>query len=698
VYKLVIAEKPSVAQSIASVIGADTRKDGYLEGNGWLVSWCVGHLVELMMPEDYEEKYGKWKKEDLPIFPDTWKYTVSSSTKKQFRILKDLMDRSDVDSLVCATDAGREGELIFRLVYEQAGCRKPFNRLWISSKEDQAIRDGFTALKPSAEYDALYQAALCRERADWLVGINATRLFSCLYRQTLNVGRVMTPTLAMVVERDAEIQNFVSEPFYTVSLIADGITAVSEKFKERADAEKLLAVCRPGEIVMITSFQKSDRKENPPKLYDLTTLQRDANRILGFTAQQTLDYAQSLYEKKLITYPRTDSRYLTEDMKEKIPVLLEQIARKSGITEKITVRMESVINSKKVSDHHAIIPTEYMAAADTGSLSAGEKAVLDLITARFLSAPGNPCCYTETKLELKKADVIFTSKSRIVTDTGWKAVEKQILGKDATPEKDEKQEIPADSSLCEGKNLTIQNAEIKEGRTEPKKHFTEDTLLSAMEKAGSGEIPEEAERQGIGTPATRAGIIEKLVQKGFIERTGNKKNKLLLATDKGKSLVSVVPDQIRSASLTADWEQKLLQVEKKDYGSDRFMQEIRGMVTDLVRDNQNPQNQDLFRKKETKAIGKCPVCGSDVVEKRKGWFCSNPDCRFGLWADNRFFASIGKSMTADLAEKLLTGKPVRLKKCRSRKTGNTFDADVTMQAGADGKPSFSLQFEKGKWL
>lgn len=697
-YKLVIAEKPSVAQSIASVIGADTRKDGYLEGNGWLVSWCVGHLVELMMPEDYEEKYGKWKKEDLPIFPDTWKYTVSSSTKKQFRILKDLMDRSDVDSLVCATDAGREGELIFRLVYEQAGCRKPFNRLWISSKEDQAIRDGFTALKPSAEYDALYQAALCRERADWLVGINATRLFSCLYRQTLNVGRVMTPTLAMVVERDAEIQNFVSEPFYTVSLIADGITAVSEKFKERADAEKLLAVCRPGEIVMITSFQKSDRKENPPKLYDLTTLQRDANRILGFTAQQTLDYAQSLYEKKLITYPRTDSRYLTEDMKEKIPVLLEQIARKSGITEKITVRMESVINSKKVSDHHAIIPTEYMAAADTGSLSAGEKAVLDLITARFLSAPGNPCCYTETKLELKKADVIFTSKSRIVTDTGWKAVEKQILGKDATPEKDEKQEIPADSSLCEGKNLTIQNAEIKEGRTEPKKHFTEDTLLSAMEKAGSGEIPEEAERQGIGTPATRAGIIEKLVQKGFIERTGNKKNKLLLATDKGKSLVSVVPDQIRSASLTADWEQKLLQVEKKDYGSDRFMQEIRGMVTDLVRDNQNPQNQDLFRKKETKAIGKCPVCGSDVVEKRKGWFCSNPDCRFGLWADNRFFASIGKSMTADLAEKLLTGKPVRLKKCRSRKTGNTFDADVTMQAGADGKPSFSLQFEKGKWL
>lgn len=697
-YKLVIAEKPSVAQSIASVIGADTRKDGYLEGNGWLVSWCVGHLVELMMPEDYEEKYGKWKKEDLPIFPDTWKYTVSSSTKKQFRILKDLMDRSDVDSLVCATDAGREGELIFRLVYEQAGCRKPFNRLWISSKEDQAIRDGFTALKPSAEYDALYQAALCRERADWLVGINATRLFSCLYRQTLNVGRVMTPTLAMVVERDAEIQNFVSEPFYTVSLIADGITAVSEKFKERADAEKLLAVCRPGEIVMITSFQKSDRKENPPKLYDLTTLQRDANRILGFTAQQTLDYAQSLYEKKLITYPRTDSRYLTEDMKEKIPVLLEQIARKSGITEKITVRMESVINSKKVSDHHAIIPTEYMAAADTGSLSAGEKAVLDLITARFLSAPGNPCCYTETKLELKKADVIFTSKSRIVTDAGWKAVEKQILGKDATPEKDEKQEIPADSSLCEGKNLTIQNAEIKEGRTEPKKHFTEDTLLSAMEKAGSGEIPEEAERQGIGTPATRAGIIEKLVQKGFIERTGNKKNKLLLATDKGKSLVSVVPDQIRSASLTADWEQKLLQVEKKDYGSDRFMQEIRGMVTDLVRDNQNPQNQDLFRKKETKAIGKCPVCGSDVVEKRKGWFCSNPDCRFGLWADNRFFASIGKSMTADLAEKLLTGKPVRLKKCRSRKTGNTFDADVTMQAGADGKPSFSLQFEKGKWL
>lgn len=695
-YKLVIAEKPSVAQSIASVIGANSRKDGYLEGNGWLVSWCVGHLVELMMPEDYEEKYGKWKMEDLPIFPENWKYTVSSSTKKQFRILKDLMDRSDVESLVCATDAGREGELIFRLVYEQAGCRKPFYRLWISSMEDQAIRDGFSALRSSEEYDALYQAALCRERADWLVGINATRLFSCLYHQTLNVGRVMTPTLAMVVERETEIKNFVSEPFYTVCIQADGITAVSQKFKERQDAEMLLGSCRPGDPVTVTSLQKTERKENPPKLYDLTTLQRDANRILGFTAQQTLDYAQSLYEKKLITYPRTDSRYLTDDMKEKIPVLVEQIAGKAEITEIIPVRAESVINSRKVSDHHAIIPTETMATADTDSLPAGEKAILKLIIAKFLSAPGNPCCYTETKLELRKGDAVFISKSRNVTDPGWKALEKQILGKDAAPDKEEKQEIPADISLYEGKNLTIQNAEIKEGKTEPKKHFTEDTLLSAMEKAGSGEIPEEAERQGIGTPATRAGIIEKLVQKGFIERTGNKKNNLLLATEKGSNLVSVVPDQIKSASLTADWEQKLLKVEKKEYGSEQFMQEIRGMVTDLVLDNQNPQNQDLFRKEETKVIGKCPVCGSDVTEKRKGWFCSNPDCHFGLWADNRFFASIGKNMTSELAEKLLTGKLVRLKKCRSRKTGNTFDADVTMTIGDDGKPSFSLKFEKEK--
>lgn len=697
-YKLVIAEKPSVAQSIAAVIGANARKEGYLEGNGWLVSWCVGHLVELMMPEDYEEKYGKWKMEDLPIFPENWKYTVSSSTKKQFRILKDLMDRSDVESLVCATDAGREGELIFRLVYEQAGCRKAFLRLWISSMEDQAIRDGFSALRSSEEYDALYQAALCRERADWLIGINATRLFSCLYHQTLNVGRVMTPTLAMVVERDAEIRNFVSEPFYIVNIQADGITAVSQKLKDRADAEMLLGSCRQGDPVTVTSLQRTDRKENPPKLYDLTTLQRDANRILGFTAQQTLDYAQSLYEKKQITYPRTDSRYLTDDMKEKIPVLLEQVAGKARITKVIPVRVESVINSKKVSDHHAIIPTETMVSADTDSLPAGEKAVLNLITARFLSAPGNPCCYTETKLELKKDDAVFTSKIRIVTDPGWKAVEKQILGKAAAPEKEENPEIPAEINLYEGKNLTIQNAEIKEGKTEPKKHFTEDTLLSAMEKAGSDEIPEEAERQGIGTPATRASIIEKLVQKGFIERIGNKKSKLLLATEKGINLVSVVPDQIKSASLTADWEQKLLQVEKKEYGSGQFIQEIQSMVTDLVQDNQNPQNQGLFRKADAKVIGKCPVCGSDVVEKRKGWFCRNPDCRFGLWVDNRFFASIGKSMTADLAEKLLTGDPVHLKKCRSRKTGNSFDADVAMTIGEDGKLSFSLQFEKGKRL
>ena len=405
--KLVIAEKPSVAQSLAKVLGANKRCDGYLEGNGYIVSWCVGHLVELSPPEAYDETYAKWRISDLPILPATWKYQVSASTRKQFGILKKLMKRDDVESLVCATDAGREGELIFRLVYHQAGCRKPFERLWISSMEDQAIKDGFAHLEPSTKYDALYEAALCRERADWIVGMNATRLFSCLYHQTLNIGRVMTPTLAMVVMRDAEIAAFKPKPFYTVQLGLNGITAASWRFDEKGDAQQLLAKCKETMKAVIKSMDRKEKTERAPLLYDLTSLQRDANRILGFTAPQTLDYTQALYEKKLVTYPRTDSRYLTEDMKPMLPSLISQVAEKIGVDasalksdDKPEISVDVMCDNRKVSDHHAIIPTKTMCAADFAELPSGEKSVLQLITVRLLCAAASDHRYAEDTLVL----------------------------------------------------------------------------------------------------------------------------------------------------------------------------------------------------------------------------------------------------------------------------------------------------------
>ena len=549
--KLVLAEKPSVAQSIAKVLGANKREDGYLEGSGYVVSWCVGHLVELAKPESYDEKYGKWSYNDLPIFPTDWKYNVSSGTKKQFGVLKKLMTRDDVDSLVCATDAGREGELIFRLVYHKAGCRKPFERLWISSMEDVAIKEGFENLRSGTEYDALYEAALCRERADWIVGINATRLFSTLYGQTLNVGRVMTPTLAMAVMREATISAFKTEPFYTVQIGLDGFTASSERYKKKSEAETVSSNCT---VATVTKAECKEKSEKPPALYDLTSLQRDANRILGYTAQQTLDYTQNLYEKKLVTYPRTDSRFLTDDMEHSIPDLVHMIFNTFPVegVDHVPIHGEQVVNNKKVTDHHAIIPTRELQKCNLEEFPKGELAILQLIANRLCVAVGDPYRYAESVMELDCGGTMFSAKGKTVLQEGWKT----LVRKSSSTKSDEKEQVLPSVSI--GDELNVIGTEIKEGKTSPPKHFTEDTLLSALETAGADEMPEDVERKGLGTPATRAGIIEKLVRIGFLERKGDKKTKHLIPTHKGTALVTVMPEQIQSPSMTADWEEKLL--------------------------------------------------------------------------------------------------------------------------------------------
>lgn len=687
--KLVLAEKPSVAMSLSKVIGADQRGDGYMEGNGYLVSWCVGHLVELSQPEAYDEKYAKWKYDDLPILPEHWQYQVSASTKKQFGILKKLMQRKDVESLICATDAGREGELIFRLVYHQCGCKKPVERLWISSMEDSAIREGFQKLRPGTEYDALYEAALCRERADWIVGINATRLFSCLYGQTLNVGRVMTPTLAMVVMRDAAIRAFKPEPFYSAELRFRDFQAGGERMKEKAEAEKLVAECCQAGSAIITKVEQKEKSEKPPALFDLTSLQREANRQLGFTAQQTLDYTQALYEKKLVTYPRTDSRYLTDDMAPLVPELVSVIQQSFQIQADVPapVNAAQVINSKKVTDHHAIIPTKTAASYDISSLPSGEQAILTMLAVRLICAVGTPCLYAETVVEAECAGQKFRTKGKTATDIGWR----RYAGKPS--EEAEKNagasELP---ELSEGMTLELARVDLKEGKTSPPKRFTEDLLLSAMESASSDEFPAGVERKGIGTPATRAAIIEKLVQKGFIERRGDKKTKYLCSTDKGNALVTVVPEQIQSPSMTADWEEKLLKIEHGEYDGDAFMGEISSMVSGLVKTYEAVKGADVLMQPERKVIGSCPACGSDVCETAKGWFCRDKSCKFALWKENRFFQTLGKQMTEELARQLLNQGKARLTHCYSKKSGRYYDTTVHVETGEDGAAAFKLEF------
>ena len=683
--KLVLAEKPSVAQSIAKVIGAASRKDGYLEGNGYIVSWCVGHLVELAEPETYDEKYKKWTYVDLPIMPSKWKYEVSPATRKQFGVLKNLMKREDIDSLVCATDAGREGELIFRLVYHQCHCTKPFERLWISSMEDSAIKDGFENLKPSSVYDRLYEAALCRERADWLVGINATRLFSCLYKQSLNVGRVMTPTLAMTVQREAAISAFKEESFYTVEVGCEGFTAISERYQEKEEAEADRNKCEANGTIKVIKVQNKEKSEKAPALYDLTSLQRDSNRLLGYTAKQTLDYAQSLYEKKLITYPRTDSRFITEDMENGLSEILET-TQKFINKELAEVETKQIINNKTVTDHHAILPTKEIAGTNVSELPSGELAILNLICQRLLVSVSKPHIFEETAVELACGSLPFKAKGKTVLSKGWKVLNPK--------EEKEKNQIP---KLCDGDVLNIQKVEVKEGKTSPPKHFSEDTLLSAMENASADEMPKEAERKGIGTPATRAGIIEKLVQKGYIKRVGDKKTKNLIPTDVGVALVTVMPEQIQSPTMTAEWEEKLIGIEKGETEGEAFMEDIQTMVRNLVGTYEVVKGAEVIMPNKNHVVGRCPHCGSEVIERQKGWFCDNKQCRFVLWKDNAFFTYIGKKINPHIVDQLLRDGKARLKDCKSKKTGKSYNADVLLSTEADGRAKFSLSFEqKGK--
>ena len=688
-HNLIVTEKPSVARTISKVLGATARRDGYLEGGGYLVSWCVGHLVELAPPDAYDPRLERWDRADLPILPERWQYLVSSSTQKQFDILCKLMHRADVDRIVCATDAGREGELIFRLVYHQCGCRKPVSRLWISSMEDAAIRAGFANLKPSTEYDSLYKAALCRERADWLVGINATRFFSCLHGVTLNVGRVMTPTLAMTVEREAAIDAFRPEPFYTVLLKMEDCMASSERFKEKAQAEELLAECRKSSQALVQKSERKEKAERPPALYDLTTLQRDANRLLGYSAQQTLDYTQALYEKKLVTYPRTDSRYLTEDMAAGLPGLVMDTAAAFGFRGAIPVHAKQVIHNQKVSDHHAILPTQSVAGADLSSLPAGEASILRLIAARLLAAVGEPYRYAETTVQFECAGQTFTAKGKTVLDEGWKAVERAILG-DTAEKIEENLDVPPEQAA-----LAILSAQLKEGRTTPPKHFTEDTLLAAMESAGADTMPEEAERRGIGTPATRAATIEKLVQKGFLAREGSGKTKHLIPTEKGCGLIAAMPEQLRSPAMTAEWETKLTQIEKGQYVPEQFMEEIESMMKNLVSQYADTPNAPAKATPGASVVGTCPHCGSEVAEREKGFFCASRECRFVIWKDNAFFNRLGKHPTRQVVDKLLRDGRARLKDCKSQRTGKTYNASVLMTTEADGRAKFSLEFENG---
>ena len=686
-HNLIITEKPSVACTISKVLGVTTRRDGYLEGGGYLVSWCVGHLVELAPPGAYDPRLERWDRADLPILPQRWQYLVSSSTKKQFDVLCKLMHRADVDRIVCATDAGREGELIFRLVYQECGCRKPVSRLWISSMEDAAIRAGFANLKPSTEYDSLYKAALCRERADWLVGINATRLFSCLHGVTLNVGRVMTPTLAMTVEREAAIDAFRPEPFYTVLLKMEDCMASSERFKEKAKAEELLAECRKSSRAFVQKSERKEKAERPPALYDLTTLQRDANRMLGYSAQQTFDYTQALYEKKLVTYPRTDSRYLTEDMAAGLPGLVMDTAAAFGFRGAIPVHAKQVIHNQKVSDHHAILPTQSVTGADLSSLPAGEASILRLIAARLLAAVGEPYRYAETVVRIECAGQTFTAKGKTVLDEGWKAIEQAILG-DAAEKGEENLDVLTE--VQDKETLPVLDAQLKEGRTTPPKHFTEDTLLAAMESAGADAMPEEAERRGIGTPATRAATIEKLVQKGFLVREGGGKTKHLIPTEKGRALIAAMPEQLKSPAMTAEWEKKLAEIERNNYTPEQFMEEIESMMKSLVNQYANTPNAPARAANGAPVVGTCPHCGSEVAEREKGFFCASRECRFVIWKDNAFFARLGKRPTRQVVDKLLRDGRARLKDCKSQRTGKTYNATVMLTTEADG-----LEFENG---
>ena len=693
---LVIAEKPSVAQTIAAVLGAKEKKDGFLTGSGYIVSWCVGHLVGLAEAAAYGEQYKKWSYDSLPILPQEWKYTVAADKEKQFKTLKELMHRADVSEVVNACDAGREGELIFRFVYEVAGCRKPMRRLWISSMEEAAIKEGFSHLKNGKEYDALFASALCRAKADWLIGINATRLFSVLYNHTLNVGRVQTPTLKMLVDRDAAITTFKKEKYYHVRLSLSGAEAASEKLSDRSEADRLKAACEASKAVC-TSLVKEKKTAAPPKLFDLTSLQREANRLFGYTAKQTLDLAQALYEKRLLTYPRTDSSYLTDDMGDTaagiITLLCEKFSFMAGMD--FTPELAKVLNSKKVSDHHAIIPTMELAKTDITTLPESERNILTLAGARLLMATAAPHIYETVTAVFSCAGADFTARGKTVLSDGWKDLERRYKAAlKKKPEADDGDNTDGTLPLfTEGQTFENPAAKVTEHDTTPPKPHNEASLLSAMERAGNEDTDPDAERRGLGTPATRAAVIEKLVKGGFIERKG----KQLLPTKDGINLVCVLPDTLTSPQLTAEWENNLTQIAKGKADPAAFIEGIENMARELVKTYPFLSDNDKERfKAEKPETGKCPRCGSPVYEGKKNYYCSNKECSFTMWKNDRFFEERKITFTPKIAAALIKSGKVNVKKLYSPKTGKTYDGTIVLADTGGKYVNYRVELPKKK--
>ena len=696
--QLVIAEKPSVAASIAAALGVKEKKDGYIEGGGYLISWCVGHLVELAEAAAYGEQYKKWSYESLPILPEEWQYNVAADKGKQFSILKELMHRADVSEVVNACDAGREGELIFRFVYEVTGCNKPMRRLWISSMEDKAIKAGFADLKDGRDYDALYASALCRAKADWIIGINATRLFSCLYDKTLNVGRVQTPTLKMLVDRGEAISHFKKEKYYHVRLDLSGAEAASERISDKSRVDALKAACEAGTAVCV-SLTKEKKPAAPPKLFDLTSLQREANKIYGYTAKQTLDLAQTLYEKRLLTYPRTDSAFLTDDMGDTAAKTVAMLSGKLPFMEgaEFTPEVSRTLDSSKVSDHHAIIPTMELAKTDLAALPESERNILTLAGARLIFAAAEPHIFEAVTAVFSCADTEFTARGKTVLAGGWKDLERRyratLKGKPDPEDADSDGEntLP---ELSEGQSFESPTAKVTEHFTTPPKPHNEATLLSAMERAGNEDTDPDAERRGLGTPATRAAVIEKLVKSGFAERKG----KQLIPTQNGAALVSVLPDMLTSPQLTAEWENNLTQIAKGAADAGDFMQRIEAMARELVKENATADKDKVaFTGGEEKpSIGKCPRCGSPVHEGRKNFYCSNRDCAFTMWKNDRFFEERKVTFTPKIAAALLKSGKINVKGLYSPKTGKTYDGTVVLADTGGKYVNYKIEIPKKK--
>lgn len=693
---LVICEKPSVGVAVAAALGAREKKEGHIEGNGYLISWCVGHLVGLAEAAAYGEQYKKWSYDSLPILPQEWQYTLAADKGKQFKVLQDLMHRTDVSEVVNACDAGREGELIFRFVYEMAGCKKHMQRLWISSMEESAIQAGFSALKDGSEYNALYSSALCRAKADWLIGINATRLFSVLYNRTLNVGRVQTPTLKMLVDRDAAISTFKKEKYYHVRLQFSNVNAVSERFSSRQEADEVKSACETAQAVC-TSIVREKKTAAPPKLFDLTALQREANRLFGYTAQQTLDYTQQLYEKRLLTYPRTDSRYLTDDMgdtAEKLATLLgSKLPFMQGVT--FSPEVSRLLDSRKVSDHHAIIPTREIEACDLDALPENERNILTLAGARFMMAAAQPHAYETVTAVFQCAGREFNAKGRTVLCKGWKDLED--LYRAALKAKPEDKDVEENALVletlpfAEGQTVELDAVQVTEHDTTPPKPYDEASLLSAMERAGNEDTDPDAERRGLGTPATRAGIIEKLVKGGFIQRKG----KQLLPTKDGINLVCILPESLTSAKLTAEWENELTQIAKGKANPEKFMSDIENMTRELVKSYpflSDDSKKALFSP-EKKEIGKCPRCSSPVYEGKKNYYCSKRECRFTMWKNDRFFEERKVNFSSKIATELLKNGKVKVKKIYSPKTGKIYEGFILLADTGDKYVNYRISIE-----